>query len=746
MGDSFQAGALVSADVLALGVAAFGDGVIVTDAAGCIVFANESATLTTGYAIGELLGRNCRLLQGADTDPQTVADIRAAVTHGRRFEGKILNYRFDGTPFWNALNISPIRDADGAITHYISGQKDITAYMELQRKNVEMVDEITRQGETARMLLAVSESLGQRSSIREIAQTIATAIRHVCASDRSLVGLRDPISEEIVIIAHSGWPPHLIEQAEDFLAAPARDPRFSAVIRAGETALVHRDTDPWAEGLLNSFELTAFAAAPIFPGGQLRGIILADWCTDSAPTSLDTVLSERLSGLAGLAAVALDNADLLHRAQFSAEHDILTGLPNRALFEHTLTAALQTSDRAGTDLAVLYCDVDRFKRTNDSLGHGIGDTVLIEVARRLLSAVRDTDMVARTGGDEFVILLPGIASAEEGYVIADRIRDAFADPMHVAGRDVFVQLSVGVAFRTPGLPGGAGEEAADALLSAADADMYRRKAQKRGHTSCPTTTGQLRLDADLRGAVSRGEIRAFYQPQIDTATGRVVAVEALARWHHPARGLLEPAEFITLAEDNGLITDIGQEILDQACAAARRWNDTGHRLEVSVNVSPLQLLRPEFLHEVATTLERHRLPADRLTLEITESRLVDSPADTTRVLEALRAAGVGISIDDFGTGFSSLGQLHALPVTELKIDRSFVQDGPTGKTLVAAIIGMSHGLGLRVVAEGIETEPQLGLIRRDGCDRAQGFLLGKPRPVDDFGTWLHETNRPHARE
>jgi diguanylate cyclase (GGDEF)-like protein/PAS domain S-box-containing protein len=723
-------------ELLGRALTAFLDGVLLTDADQIIVFANKAVTTTTGYASHELVGRNCRLLQGEETDPLTVDAIRDALAAGLPFTGTILNYRRDGTPFWNALTITPLRDADGAITHYVSGQRDVTQYVELQQRSDAMLSEMTRQTETARMLLAVSESLGKRSTIADIAQTIADAIPRLCGVDRSAVGLWEPQSGHLQIVAHSGWPVELERRVEQFEATPETDPEFSAVIGSGETALVNGSSSAWADDLLTSLDITAFAAAPIFPGGELRGVLFADWAEAPAPNTLDPILTERLSGLAALAAVALDNAELLHQAQVTANRDPLTQLPNRTVFESALAAAVADSATRGGDLAVLYCDVDRFKRTNDSLGHRAGDSVLVEVAARLRAAVRESDMVARIGGDEFVILLPTINDQAEGDAVAERIRRAFARSLHIDGSEVFAQVSVGIAFLSHQKPRTSPNDVADALLRASDSDMYARKTRSRGLANRETTPEQLRLDADLRGAAARGEMQVYYQPQLDTATGRVVAVEALARWQHPDLGLLNPADFIGLAEDNGLIVEIGQRVLEQACAASCAWEIAGHDVDLSVNVSPAQLLRPEFVDDVVATLRRHLIPPDRLTLEITETRLIGGPVETTVVLARLRSIGVRIAIDDFGTGYSSLAQLHDLPVTEVKIDRSFVQDRQTGRGLVAAIVGMAHGLGLRVVAEGAETADQLDAVRQLRCDRVQGFFIARPQPESEFAKWL----------
>jgi len=722
--------------VLARALATHSDSILVTDLDHHIIFANEAATLTTGHSAEELFGRNPRFLQGPETDPDTVVEIRESLAAGRRFEGKILNYRRDGQQFWNELTIVPLRNSEGEITHFASGQRDITVLAELEARNREMLAEITRQGDTARMLLTVSKSLSQRSTSTDVAKTIADAIPRVCGADRSAVGFWDATAGRLSIVAHSGWPADLVDQLERFTATPDAGPELATIIASGQPLLLNEEGSSWAQNILRTFGLTALTAAPISPGGEMRGLVLAHWDTTPAPLYLDPILAERLSGLAGLAAIALDNVELLSQARFNALHDPLTGLANRALFAETLTNALDGFRQSGEELAVLYCDIDRFKRTNDTLGHRVGDAVLVEVAERLRSVVRVTDLVARIGGDEFVILVPAVDNDEEGHAVAQRVRDAFIAPLTIDGQEIFAQLSVGIAFSNMASTEALPDDLANSLMSLADADMYQRKSRARGLVGLAATTDQLRLDADLRGATGRGEIHAYYQPQLDISTGAVVAVEALARWQHPTLGLLGASAFIALAEDNGLISEIGLEMLRQACAATRQWKARGYSLEIGVNVSMVQLLSPQFVDNVTAILHEYEVPPELLTLEVTETRLVPLLTEATAPLEELRNAGVRVSIDDFGTGYSSLAQLHALPVSELKVDRSFIHDGPAGETLIAAIVGLARGLGLRVVAEGAETDEHHQKVRAIGCDRIQGYTIAEPQPLEHFGNWL----------
>jgi diguanylate cyclase (GGDEF)-like protein len=379
--------------------------------------------------------------------------------------------------------------------------------------------------------------------------------------------------------------------------------------------------------------------------------------------------------------------------------------------------------------------VNRFKRINDSLGHAAGDAALCRVASQLKAAVRDADTVSRYSGDKFVILIPDVETASEIEDVADRIRAGLAAGVEVNGSVIFVDVAIGSSISGPLSPlkqdGAELSDMAHRLIEQADIEMYRTRARSRGQAPpAVTRENTLRLETDLGGAARRGELLVEYQPQIDVATNAVVCAEALVRWQHPELGLLSPGEFIPLAEDSRLILEVGAHVLKEACRAGAALHARGYPLEMSVNVSAVQLLCPDIAAQVRDTLIETGFPASALTLEITESQaLCENPASDSN-LHALRALGVALSIDDFGTGYSSLAQLHRLPVNEVKIDKSFTSritdvDEPSS-AFVSAIIGLGHGLGLRVIAEGVETAAELDALRTLGCERAQGYLLGRP--------------------
>ena len=418
------------------------------------------------------------------------------------------------------------------------------------------------------------------------------------------------------------------------------------------------------------------------------------------------------------------------RIRHLAHHDALTDLPNRSLLQERLTHALDAAIRSEADLALLYIDLDRFKPVNDLLGHGGGDALLIQVAKRLQAELRPTDTLARVGGDEFVIVMSGEHAAAAAS-LAQRLIDAIAQPFDVAGNQVEIGASIGIACFS-------GEcSSRDTLMHAADTALYRAKQEGRGTFRCfevameEKLQGRRQLEQDLRHAVDRGEFELYYQPLLSCTTDEVEGYEALLRWHHPKRGLVPPMEFIPLAEETGLIVKISQWVLHAACEAAAGW-DRPHR--VAVNISPVQFRQSGLPQMVSETLACTGLLPSRLEIEVTEGVLVEDTAGTIEILSALRALGVRLALDDFGIGYSSLSYLRSFRFDKLKIDRSFIQgleSGGEATMIVRTIIGLAHDLGLSIVAEGVETKAQLELIRGHRCDQMQGYLLGRPRPMSD---------------
>jgi diguanylate cyclase (GGDEF)-like protein len=434
--------------------------------------------------------------------------------------------------------------------------------------------------------------------------------------------------------------------------------------------------------------------------------------------------------------------------QKMATHDTLTSLPNRALFNETLVHAIGQAARHKRSLALFFMDLDRFKNINDTLGHGVGDRVLQEAARRLTGAVRSSDLVARLGGDEFVLLVEEFRDTGDLADIAAKILASFQQTFVVDGRELALAASIGIC--TYPLDG----EDAPTLLSNADIAMYRAKEQGRNRHCFyaaelnKLSQERLALEAALKHALARNEIEIFYQPKIDFTSGRVTGVEALIRWRHPTLGLLLPDKFIAIAEETGLIVPIGYWTLRRVCERARKWQEQGFVLPVAVNLSAGQFHEPELVPRLAAILKATGVSPQTIELEITESMVMRDPDRAAAVMEALSEMGVRISIDDFGTGHSSLGYLKRFPIDRLKVDRSFVRDLPHNGDDVAitrAVIAMAHSLKMSVVAEGVEHQQQFDLLRAEGCDEFQGYYCRPPLEEPELMRFLVEERTRHAR-
>jgi diguanylate cyclase (GGDEF)-like protein/PAS domain S-box-containing protein len=540
------------------------NGIIICDAQDPrqpVIYVNPAFERITGYTVGEVIGRNCRFLQGSERDQPALGRLREALARGSDVQVELRNFRKDGTPFWNELNVSPVRNPAGVVTHFVGIQNDITARREQE-------------------------------------------------------------------------------------------------------------------------------------------------------------------------------AELLRRLT----HDPLTALPNRNLLLDRLRRALAIAGEKGRNAALLYVDLDQFREINDALGHDAGDEVLRTVASRLREGVRPGDTLARLGGDEFLVLLPDLASPDEAGTIAAQLLDAVARPYELAGTTVFCSCSIGVAHvKTFG---------DDPLQLIRRADLAVNAAKRAGRNTVQFEAGdqaqrvseRLELRTLLHGAIGRNELALHYQPQMDLVNQRICGIEALLRWQHPVLGAVSPARFIPVAEETGQIVPLGEWVLNEACRQHRQWLDSGLLdCPVAVNVSSVQFQRANFVDLVEAALARHRLPASRLELELTESVTMDSGGGTLAKLARLRELGVRMAIDDFGTGFSSLAYLKRLPIDKVKIDRAFIDDlthDSDDASITLSVIAIAHHLRLRVVAEGVETMAQLAYLKRHLCDEVQGFLVARPLPAAELETFL----------
>ncbi|PTD97826.1 hypothetical protein C8261_02285 [Pseudothauera lacus] len=423
-----------------------------------------------------------------------------------------------------------------------------------------------------------------------------------------------------------------------------------------------------------------------------------------------------------------------------AHHDMLTGLANRLWLDARLEQSLADSRRNHHGLAVLFLDLDRFKHINDSLGHHVGDALLVDVANRLRGNVREVDIVARQGGDEFVVVVQAIGGSSDAAHVAVKILEALSAPYLIGGSELHTTPSIGIALFPED-----GEDAAT-LLRNADTAMYHAKALGRANYQFYaeemnlSATARLDLERKLRRALQLEQFELWYQPQIEAASGQVCGVEALIRWRHPDDGLISPARFIPLAEETGLIVELGYWVLRAACRQARHWRDAGlPALRMSVNLSTRQLMHRGLAEGVSSALAAADIPAGLLELEITESAVMEEPENAIAVLANLKRLGVNLAIDDFGTGYSSLSYLKLFPLDRLKIDRSFVSDiehDANDAAIVTAAVSLAHNLGLSVVAEGVETAVQVARLAELGCDELQGYHFSRPLPAHEATAWL----------
>lgn len=457
----------------------------------------------------------------------------------------------------------------------------------------------------------------------------------------------------------------------------------------------------------------------------------------------------RVSHYIGIFSDTSHNKLIEQQLQKMAFYDELTGLPNRTLCKDRLNQEIKVAHRRKEQLAVLFLDLDHFKYVNDTLGHSSGDLLLLEAARRVQACVRESDTVARLGGDEFMVLLTGVASIEMVERIAIVIIKALAEKFVLQGQEVTIGVSIGISLYPDN------GSTYDELTKNADVAMYRAKEAGRNTFMFFTRelqeimVARLTLERELRRAIQREDFELYYQPKVDLRSGQIVGMEALLRWRHEAGRMVMPVEFIPLAEETGLILPLGEWVLRQACRQAVVWRQAGHLdLRMAVNLSAKQFDQADIATLIESVLDETGLPPEALELEVTESMVMKDADRAVVTLRRLRALGVHIAVDDFGTGYSSLAYLKRLPLQTLKIDRSFVQDlghDSDDEAIVSAIISMAGTMGMRVVAEGVETVEQLEFLRRDGCDEAQGFLFSRPVPADQFELLLQKGGYPFLR-
>lgn len=651
---------------------------------------NQRLSEIVGYTHDELLSRTFQDIthpDDLDADVQQLTRTLAGELSGYTLEKRY--FHRDGHTVWVNLTVSLVRRDDGAPDYFISVVEDISARREAFEAN--------------RQAAAVFQCTREGIIITDLEQRILA----VNPAFSDITGYR---ADEVI-----GQTP--------------------AMLQSG----VHGDDI--FRSMWSSVHATGHWQGEV-TSRRKSGEVFPELLTVSTVRDLDGQPVRYVALLTDLSRLRQSEAELAHLAHY----DPLTDLPNRLLVQSRLDHALDSAQRNGDHLAVMFIDLDRFKDVNDSLGHPVGDELLVAIAHRMRTRLRESDTLARLGGDEFLVVLEDIQRPEDAAEVAQalvRMQDA---PICLpSGHEVYVGVSIGISlFPNDGA-------STTELIRQADAAMYQAKGQGRNtfrfYTAALTEAADQRLamEGRLRRALVAGEFVVHYQPQFRAATGDLVGCEALVRWQEPNGALVPPAQFIPLAEDTGLIVPLGLWVLETACAQAQAWREAGMSdLVMAVNLSGRQLQQRDLVWRVAAVLERTGLPADRLTLELTESMIMDRGEEAVALLHALKGLGVGLSIDDFGTGYSSLAYLNRFPIDEMKIDRSFVHDTPDDAgdaEIVATIVAMARNLNLRVVAEGVETQPQLDFLVSLGCDVCQGYLVSPGLPAEAFAEFAERAQQ-----
>ncbi len=658
-------------------------GVLISEANRLTTYVNDEFVRITGYSREEMLGKPCSILQGPNSQPDVVLQMRAALDAKQPFHGEILNYRKDGTPFWNDVSINPVFDEAGDVTQFVGIQRDVT-----QRKLAE---------ESLRIAAVAFES--------QQAMFITDPQQVILRINKGFSGITGYTADEAV-----GQTPRLLSSGKhdaDFYAA-----MWDCVSRTGQ----------WYGEIWSRRK-----NGVVYPQ-QLNISTVKD--AQGLPTHYVGTFSDITS--------AKSAQEQIESLAFS---DLLTGLPNRRKLILQLKQAMIAREREKHQCALLMLDLDNFKNLNDAIGHAQGDEVLQRVAKRLNAATRDGDTVARLGGDEFVVLLDHLnqdpqVALRQTQTVANKMLEALKKPYHLAGSTNSCTASIGITFF--------GEKYEDTLepLKRVELAMYQAKAGG-GNTirffdprMQAVVDARVNLEAAFNEAIQNQQFELYYQAQVSDRDG-IVGVEALVRWFDPKRGMVSPAEFIPLAEETGLILPIGSWVLETACQQLAAWADQPAmaHLSIAVNVSARQFRENNFVSQTLATLERTRANPQRLKLELTESVLIADAEDVIVKMNALKAIGIGFAIDDFGTGYSSLSYIKRLPLDRLKIDQSFVRNilmDANDAAISRAVIAMATSMGLGVMAEGVETEAQRDFLASLGCHTYQGYLFSKPLPIQEF--------------
>jgi diguanylate cyclase (GGDEF)-like protein/PAS domain S-box-containing protein len=705
-------------DHFQLALTSVADAVIAVDSSGRVTYLNPAAELATAWTLADALGlplARCFKIVHDDTGAALESLFESVRRSGDKIEyarhTALVNRRGILVPI--ECSASPIRDSGNAFAGAVIVFRDVggrraaeRALQTSEESRAENADALFEEKERAQVTLnsigdaVVSTNFWGRVTYLNIVAERMTGWSQAQASGRAV----DDVFRLIDVTTRS----------------PIPTPTASAIIE-------NRTVGLGADCMLVRGD----------------GIELAVE-TSAAP------IHDRLGGVIGAVMVAHDVTvarELSNKLARLALHDSLTDVPNRTLLSDRLDQAMMRAHRAGSSVAVLYIDLDRFKHINDSLGHAVGDELLRSVARRLLCCVRSSDTVSRQGGDEFLVLLSDVVHPRDAALCAEKIIAALEAPHRIADHDLRITASIGIAT----YPGDAPD--AEKLLRNADFAMYQAKYTGRNNYQFfkpemnANAIERQSVETDLRQAVARREFELNYQPKVSLQTGAVVGVEALIRWNRPQCGLMLPARFIPIAEESGLILPIGRWALETACRQARAWQDAGLlAVSVAINVSAVELRAKDFLDNVRQILEQTRLDPAFLELELTETFMMQDWKTTAEILRALKGLGVKIALDDFGTGYSSLSYMKRFPIDALKIDQSFIRDMTSDSddaSIVSAVINMGRSLNMRVIAEGVQTRDQLKFLRERHCPEGQGYYFGPPVPADEVTDLLSNPDQPH---
>jgi diguanylate cyclase (GGDEF)-like protein/PAS domain S-box-containing protein len=660
--------------------------VVITDTDGTIEYVNPRFEETSGYSAEESIGQNSTMLTSGDRTFEERETLWDTLKQGKVWRGAFYNKKKDGTIYWESASISPIRDDEGQITHYIEVKEDLTS-----RKQAE---------DQLRMNATVFETTTEGIMVTD-------AQGRIKAINPAFTNIMGYSSEEAV-----GQMPSLFSSGRHDKAFFAE--MWDHLLEVGG----------WAGEIWNR---------------RKDGSVFPEWLSIAAIRDEHGEINEYVALFSDITQRKQDQEQILYQANY----DVLTGLPNRTLLFDRLLQSIVSARREGWKFALMFVDLDRFKAVNDLYGHVAGDELLQLVGSKLRSMIREVDTVARFGGDEFVVLLHGINHENDAALIAEKLIDSLSEPFKITDRMVSIGATIGITFfPTDATESDSLMDEANALLSNADMAMYHAKSDGRNRYQFfqegmqTRVKDHLSLEQDLLSALENNELLLYYQPIHEAVSGELASVEALIRWQHPQRGLVSPTAFISLAEETGLIGPIGEWAFHEACKQVSEWR--GEKipgLGLSVNLSSRQRGLGFTAKKLSAILEHTGLPAESLTLEITENLLMEGSDKSVQWLTDFRKLGVRLAIDDFGTGYSSLSYLKRFPINALKVDRSFIHDLPGDQgdeSLVAAIVAMADSLGIEVVAEGVENNAQRECIKRLGCDYMQGYLFGKPMPAEEI--------------